>query len=115
MTATPQQDTDPPELRAIRARIDQLDLDLVDLIARRAALAWSTAPVKSARGLAFKDHRREAELVRRAAALARERGIDPEPVRAIFWRLLELSHRGAGAACPGASHGADPNGGGPRG
>lgn len=89
-----------PELEAIRAEIDRLDLTLVDLIARRAALARRTAPLKSREHLDFTDHRREAALVRRAAERARGRGIDPEPVRAIFWRLVELSHRSANPGRP---------------
>lgn len=56
-----------PELRVIRAEIDRLDLTLVDLTARRAALARRTAPLKTAQGVDFRDHRREAGLVRRAA------------------------------------------------
>lgn len=93
----------PSDLLAIRSEIDRVDQTLVDLIARRAALARSTAPLKAAGGHPFRDHRREAGLVRRAAALARKRGIDPEPVRAIFWRLVELSHLGVG---PSAGDGA---------
>jgi chorismate mutase len=88
----------PPELRAIRDEIDEVDLALVDLIARRVALARRTVPLKAARGLAFRNPHREAGLVRRAAELAKQRGIDPEPVRAIFWQLVDLSHASIRAA-----------------
>ena len=97
----------PPELQSIRTEIDDVDLALVDLIARRVALARRTAPLKAAHGLAFGNPQREAGLVRRAAELARERGIDPETVRAIFWQLVDLSHasvRAAGVREEGGRH-----------
>ncbi len=93
----------PPDLHSLRAEIDEIDQALIDLIARRLALARRTAPIKSARGLGFRDPRREAGLVRRAAKLARTRGIDPEPVRAIFWNLIELSHRAFSRQSEGAA------------
>lgn len=90
----------PAELLDIRREIDALDATLVDLVARRADLARSTASVKAAEGLPFRDHRREADLVRRAAARARERGLDPEPVRSVFWTLVEMSHAAVGSSAP---------------
>ncbi|MGH7504342.1 MAG: chorismate mutase, partial [Longimicrobiales bacterium] len=32
---------------------------------------------------------REAEVVRRAAAGARDHGVDPELVRAVLWRIID--------------------------
>ncbi len=39
------------------------------------------------------DPPREAAIVRRAAALAREAGVDGEEVRALFWQLVGLCRR----------------------
>lgn len=82
-------------LASIRREIDRVDADLVELIHRRLGLAAATLDVKSHAGVAALDGLREAEVVRAAASRARDRGIDPEPVREIFWRLIELTRRAA--------------------
>ncbi|HKJ01010.1 MAG TPA: chorismate mutase [Longimicrobiales bacterium] len=84
----------PPEtdaLRHIRQEIDRLDQEILELMARRFDFAQATLSVKARLGLGPVDTRREAEVVRRAASHARERGLHPELVRDIFWRLIELS------------------------
>lgn len=93
------------ELRALRARIDELDRRILDLMAERFGFAMQTLGVKARMGLGAVDTRREAEVVRRAAAHARERGIEPELVREIYWRVIELSRLAQrdGAAARGVS------------
>jgi chorismate mutase len=49
--------------------------------------------VKRKAGLPTLDPPREAAVVRRAGALAREAGLDDEDVRYIFWHLIGLSRR----------------------
>lgn len=89
--------TVPPELQSIRREIDRLDLSLLDLLHRRLDLAVRAARVRSDHARGSPDHAREAALVRRAGSAARERGLDPEIVREIFWKLIALSHAGAKA------------------
>jgi chorismate mutase len=81
----------PRALSEIRDEIDRLDARMLDLMAERLELALSTLDVKRDNGLYRTDRRREAEVVRRGADLARERGLEPELVREIFWRVIELS------------------------
>ena len=100
----------PAELESIRREIDRLDLSLLDLLHRRLALAGRAAGVRSAHALGSTDHAREAALVRRAASLARERGLDPEIVREIFWKLIALSHRSAREGGTSASGDGRPGG-----
>ncbi len=88
---------EPRELSRLRAQIDRVDAELLDLMAARLRLAEATLRVKRSHGLLSVDVRREAAVVSRGARLARERGLDPELVRDIFWRLIELS-RSAQAA-----------------
>jgi chorismate mutase len=83
--------TEPAELTSIRNQIDELDTQMLDLMAARLELATATLDVKKQAGLLAVDVRREAAVVARGARLARERGLEPELVRDIFWRLLELS------------------------
>ena len=82
---------EPEELTLIRSEIDEIDTRLMDLIAIRLGLAVSTLDVKRRHGLLPTEGRREAAVVRRGASFARERGLEPELVRDIFWRLIELS------------------------
>jgi chorismate mutase len=85
---------DSTELERIREAIDAVDERLLDLMAHRQRLALSTLDVKMRHGLLPIDVSREAAVVARGAKLARERGLEPELVRDIFWRLIELSRAG---------------------
>jgi len=75
-------------LEELRRAIAALDSDLVDLLARRLRLATEIGEIKKQLGLPVLDPAREAEVVRRGAALARERGVDPELVRDLLWRII---------------------------
>ena len=81
-------------LDTLRNDIDALDDQLVALMARRLDLARRTLEPKSRQGLPTHDPGREAAVVRRAAATARAVGLEPEPVRDIFWRLIDLARHG---------------------
>lgn len=82
---------EPVELTSIRSQIDELDTRMLDLMAARLGLAAATLDVKKRAGLLPVDVGREAAVVARGARLALERGLEPELVRDIFWRLIELS------------------------
>jgi chorismate mutase len=81
------------ELAEIRQEIERIDRALIELIAERVALAKRIGAVKKAAGLPTLDPPREAAVVRRAGALAREAGLEDEDVRYIFWHLIGLSRR----------------------
>ena len=81
------------ELVRIRDEIERVDRGIVELIARRAALAREVGAVKQALGMPTLDPPREAAVVRRASALAREAGLAEEDVRYVFWHLVGLSRR----------------------
>jgi chorismate mutase len=81
------------ELGTLRERIEKIDRELIDLIAERVRLARRVGVAKRAAGLPTLDPPREAAVVRRAGALAREAGLDDEDVRYIFWHLIGLSRR----------------------
>lgn len=61
-------------LHPVREQVERLDL-------------------REAAGLPTLDPEREAVVVRRAGALAREVGLDAEDVRYLFWHLVGLSRR----------------------
>jgi chorismate mutase/prephenate dehydrogenase len=75
-------------LEALRKRILAVDEALVDLIGERKALVREVGRLKAAAGLPVLDPSREAAVVRRAAELARERGVDEELTRDVIWRII---------------------------
>jgi len=74
-----------------RQQIEGLDRELVGLLAKRVALSKEIGAMKKVAGLPTLDPAREAEVIRRAAALAREAGLNDEKVRDIFWHVIGLS------------------------
>ena len=76
------------DLDALRHRIEALDAELVRLIGERRALVIEIGRVKAALGLPVLDPTREAAVVRRAAAMARDSGGDEEMVRDVIWRII---------------------------
>jgi chorismate mutase len=81
------------EVDRIRDRLDRIDADLVEMIARRAELGRALGHAKRSAGLPMIDFSREAAVVRRAAVLARHRGLPEEDVREIFWDLISVTRR----------------------
>ena len=81
------------ELADCRSHIEEIDLKLIALLAERLALGQRTRVLKHAAGLPILDPQREAQVIRRAVAAARERGLPIEPVRQIFWHIVGLSRR----------------------
>jgi chorismate mutase-like protein len=75
-------------LEALRRRIQEVDEALVDLIGERRRLVLEIGDVKSQLGLPVLDPGREAAVVRRAATLAREKGVDEELTRDVIWRIM---------------------------
>jgi chorismate mutase/prephenate dehydrogenase len=75
-------------LEELRERIVEVDEELVDLIGERKSLVQEIGQIKTELGLPVLDPAREAAVVRRAAALARERDVDEELVRDVIWRIM---------------------------
>ena len=88
-----QDDAAPADLVALREQLLRLDGELVRLMAERERLARAIGAAKRTAGIPTLDPAREAAVVRRAAALAREHDLDEEDVRAVFWKLIASSRR----------------------
>ncbi len=94
-------------LSEIRARIDELDGNLVDLLARREALVRQAAPLKSD-GQAVRAPERVAQVVTRVRALASGAGADPDLIERIYRGMIQAfiemetdeHHRIAGGSTP---------------
>lgn len=75
-------------LEALRTRIREVDQELVRLVGERRSLVLEVGRTKEELGLPVLDPPQEARVVRRAAELAREAGVDEEAVRDILWRII---------------------------
>ena len=60
----------------------------MELVGERKALVLEIGRLKTQAGLPVLDPAREATVVRRAAELAREKGVDEELTRDVIWRII---------------------------
>ena len=88
-----QLDVPPKDLLAARDVIDEIDTELLHLLARRAQVSLRAARAKREVGRGVRDPDREAELLRSRQEQAEELGLDPASVGEVFAALLALSRR----------------------
>lgn len=80
-------------IEQVREQIAEVDERLIAVLAERIALARAAARAKQAAGQPLVDPAREAAVVSRASALAREAGLPDDDVRDLYWRLMAMSRR----------------------
>ncbi|MEO7998539.1 MAG: chorismate mutase [Gemmatimonadaceae bacterium] len=80
-------------LHDLRVAIDKVDASIIELIAERASLARAVGQVKTEQGQAIVDPRREAAVVARAVALARDAGLPEADIRGLYWLVVGISRR----------------------
>ncbi|MFB6160081.1 MAG: chorismate mutase [Haloferacaceae archaeon] len=78
-------------LDELRAEIESIDREIVELIARRTYVASSVAQVKAERDLPTVDEDQEAAVMERAGRNAEQFDVDSNLVKAIFRLLMELN------------------------
>lgn len=78
-------------LDELRREIEDIDREIVELIARRTYVASSVAQVKAERDMDTVDEGQEAAVMDRAAANAERFDVDGNLVKAIFRLLIELN------------------------
>ncbi|MDQ3031288.1 MAG: prephenate dehydrogenase/arogenate dehydrogenase family protein [Myxococcota bacterium] len=81
------------ELLEARDLIDELDRDLVAMLARRAELSRRARSAKSREGKPVHDPTREAQLITARRAWATELAIDEQSVEDVFRAVLRFSRR----------------------
>lgn len=90
-------DGDGPELRsegvtdlaAIRRDIDRVDVELVELLARRQQLVGAVVTYKRDHHLGVVDRHREDEMLAAIAATAVEKGADPRVARQVLRTIID--------------------------
>jgi len=78
-------------LDELRAEIEDIDRDIVELVARRTYVADAVADVKADRGLSTTDEEQERAVMERAAENAERFDLDSNLVKAVFRLLIELN------------------------
>jgi len=76
------------DLERLRARLVEIDEELVRLVGERLESVLAIGRYKAERGLPVLDPGQEARVIRRAAQFAREAGVDEEVIRDIIWRIM---------------------------
>ncbi len=89
--ASPEAST--PDLRETRDLIDEIDREIVRVIARRAQLALRAGRIKKDHGSGVRDTARERELLMERRLWAEAEDLDPEAVARVFEALMSLARR----------------------
>jgi chorismate mutase len=78
-------------LEELRAEIDRVDAEIIELIGRRQDCAGRMAHLKYVRGLSVRDEERRQAVLDRAFERAVERGVDATAVQQVFELLIGMS------------------------
>ncbi len=90
----PPDKTDPAGARpltVLRAAIDAVDHEMIDLLARRNALVGEVAAYKRAHGVAIRDRVREREIIADRREKAKQVGLRPEVIESMLRLMLWAS------------------------
>jgi chorismate mutase len=74
-----------------REEIERIDRAIVGLLSERLDRSRKIGALKRSAGMPTLDPAREAEVIRRASAIAREHGLPDDPVRDLFWHVIAIS------------------------
>lgn len=87
----PPDKTATPQLAELRAQIDSVDRRVLELLAERMRIVTEVARLKRNERVEIRDYDRERLVLDARRALARELGLDPAPVEAIYRQILVAS------------------------
>jgi chorismate mutase len=79
----------PDELLALREKIDSIDEEMLDLLARRFKVTARVGELKAESGLDSVDPVREQEKLERLRALAEEKSLNSEFILDLFQTLFD--------------------------
>lgn len=85
------EDTDLRDLENVRRRLDELDRQLVEVLARRFETGNEAARLKRALGIPIHDPTREEQVIVRAMEWARSAGLPEGQVTDLFRMLIAIS------------------------
>lgn len=79
----------PPELLQARARIDQIDDELIRLLADRFSQTLLVGKIKASQELQSFDPEREAQKILKLRQLSEELGLNPDFVANLFSQIMQ--------------------------
>ncbi|MEZ5459144.1 MAG: prephenate dehydrogenase/arogenate dehydrogenase family protein [Steroidobacteraceae bacterium] len=79
------------DLKALRQRLDEIDAQLIELIAERQDKSREIARVKRATGKATRDYQREREVIVGAREAASRAGVSPQVAESLMRMLIRSS------------------------
>lgn len=79
----------PAELLEVREKIDQIDHQIIALLARRFELTHRVGQLKASLALEALDAQREAEKLEEIRALCEEHDLNPGLVTELFTQIME--------------------------
>lgn len=82
-------DAIPAELQEVRTQIDEIDEQLVRLLAERFKLTHGVGLLKAKQDLSSVDSSREAEKIARLRDLCSSLDLDPNLVEELFTRIMQ--------------------------
>ena len=77
-------------IAGLRDEINGLNVQIVELLARRVEVARRIGEAKRQRNLPIVDRTREGKVYERVRELATERDLDPEGVEKVFREIVDL-------------------------
>ena len=81
----------PPDLSALRDRIEAVDRQIIALIAERLNIVEDVAAAKLATASPFRDREREELLLQRLRAQATAAGLDPHQIERMYRVVMDMS------------------------
>ncbi|MCH2143237.1 MAG: bifunctional chorismate mutase/prephenate dehydrogenase [Phycisphaerales bacterium] len=81
----------PPELQALRDRLDEIDHAFLDLLAQRHQTVAKVAAIKRTSGVPIRDDHRETTLLDDRRSRASSSGLDPDVIESLFRLVLWAS------------------------
>jgi chorismate mutase len=77
------------DLQEVRRRIDDVDRQMVALLARRGQLVGDVVRYKRSHHMGVVDRRREDEMLARIAEVAKEAGLDPRVAQQVLRTVID--------------------------
>lgn len=75
----------------IRKKIDELDTELVKILAKRIELIKKVSDIKKKKNIPIHDPEREKEIIKEKKTIANELNLNPEFIEEIFEIILKES------------------------
>lgn len=80
------------ELETYRKRIDEIDNQLIALFAERFGIVRAVGQLKAENNIAIVQSTRAQQVVNRVTDMARESGIPPEFIKALYEDMIDHAH-----------------------